>query len=393
MFALPSIWMAEPAETEHLALVYAEDSRVKALAATHANFGAFLNQFATEFGDKLSPSLLIWDDAGPQAYRNTEALAAFRDALAFAVIPYAWAHSLRFGHANKLGYSNWFSIYPWMTGADDQYVVMRNSGMFGLHETKLLCAQSHPGLYQEVVRPNDIDKTLHRELIARWKRRFTAEPPDWNDIKLFRSLTMASAAASLPSHGDFTPYDAGRMIALWVSAFEILAHPGTGKVGYLQVYELLEKAKWNLSACKEEKYEVRVPVDRRKSRILSCWIYCKLNAARNNYLHGNAVTDDDLTIKESKRRLLDYAPVLYRMALTGFLDLHLTEQAPPTADTKAYEAYEGRMFEFQKSQGNMEAALSTITMTMEEQRQQSGGRSDQMSLVTSGQKPSPSKRS
>src|SRR5215813_3186543 len=200
MFALPSLWQVEPVEIEHLALVYAEDSRVKALAAEHPNFAAYLNQFSTEFGDKVLPSLLIWDDAGPQAYRTTEALAAFRDVLAFSVIPYAWARALRFGQPNKLCYSNWFSIYPWMTGKDEQYVVMRNTAIFGLHATNLLRAQTHPGLYQEVVRASDVDETLCNELTLRWKRRFTTEPPQWNDIKLFRSLTMANAAASLPSH-------------------------------------------------------------------------------------------------------------------------------------------------------------------------------------------------
>jgi hypothetical protein len=44
MFALPSLWIEQPAETEHLALVYAEDSRVKALAAARTNFGLYLNQ-------------------------------------------------------------------------------------------------------------------------------------------------------------------------------------------------------------------------------------------------------------------------------------------------------------------------------------------------------------
>jgi hypothetical protein len=384
MFAAPSIWVVEPVEIEHLALAYAEDSRVKALAGEHANFRSYLDQFTTEFGDKVLPSLLIWDDAGSQTYRNTEALAAFRDALAVSVIPYAWARSLRFEQPSKLCYSNWFSIYPWMIDKNYEYVVMRNSALFGLHETKLLRAQTYPGLSQEIVRLNDVDKTLHKDLMSRWKRRFTTEPPEWDDVKLFRSLTMAMAAASLPSHGDFTPYDAGRLIALWVSAFEILAHPGAGKTGLVDVYKMLESAKWNLSDCKDEKYEVLAPKHARKKRILACWIYNKLYAARNDYLHGNPVIDDDLIVKESKRVLLNYAAVLYRMALTGVLDLHFKEPAPSESDTEAFDAYEGRHFQFRKYQTDMEAALATIMIAIEEQRKRSGRPAGLTSPATSG---------
>jgi len=318
MFALPNIHMVEPVEVPSLALVYAEDERVKVLAGNHVNFRAYLDQFSTEFGVKVLPSLLIWDDAGPQAYRNTEALAAFRDALALSVIPYAWAHSLRYERTDKLRYSNWFHIYPWMIDKNYEYVVMRSSAVLALHETKLLRAQTYPGLSQEPLDSRDIDQPIHKELVSRWQQRFQSGNQDWNNTKLFRSLNMAYAAASLPSNGDFTPYDSGKSIALWVSAFEILAHPGKGKSGYPHVYELLEKAKWALSACKEAKYEAQAPVDDRRPRILACWVYGQINAARNNYLHGNPLTQDTLAVKESKRFLLDYAPILYRMAITGF---------------------------------------------------------------------------
>jgi hypothetical protein len=66
MFAFPNIYIKEPLETPSLALVYAEDQRVKSLAAKQTNFAAYLAQFSTEFGVKISPSPLIWNDGGPQ---------------------------------------------------------------------------------------------------------------------------------------------------------------------------------------------------------------------------------------------------------------------------------------------------------------------------------------
>jgi hypothetical protein len=338
MFALQNIHVVQPVEVPSLALVYAEDARVQELVNKHKNFKAYLNQFSTEFGDKVFPSILIWDDEGPQAYRSTEALAAFRDSLAISVISHEWAQYLRFGRAEKLRYSNWFSIYPWMIDKNYEHVIMRSSAVLGLHDTKLLRAQTSPGLLQLSIRDSDIDQTLHKELLDRWKLRFGTREPKWDDVKLFRSLNMANTAAQLPSQGDFTPYDSGRSIALWTSAFEILAHPDEGQSGHLQVYELLEKAKWHLTTCSEARHPAMAPPEARRPRILACAIYSRMHTARNDYLHGNRVSDVQLNIEPYGRFLPDYAAVLYRMALTGFLGLQLEEKAPDPNDAKASAA-------------------------------------------------------
>jgi hypothetical protein len=162
MFALPNIHVKEPVETASLALVNAEHERAKSLAAAHPNFATYLKQFSTEFGVTISPSLLMWDDAGPQAYRNTEALAGFRDALALSVVPYSWARGPRYGRKQSLLYSNWFNICPWMIDKNYEYVVMRSSAVLALHETRQLHAQTYPGLSQEPLGARDIDQTLHQ---------------------------------------------------------------------------------------------------------------------------------------------------------------------------------------------------------------------------------------
>ena len=52
---------------------------------------------------------------------------------------------------------------------------------------------------------------------------------------------------------------------------------------------------------------------------LACWIYGEMNHARNDYLHGNELSEDRLTIKSSGRNLFQFAPSLYRLLLTGYL--------------------------------------------------------------------------
>jgi hypothetical protein len=61
---------------------------------------------------------------------------------------------------------------------------------------------------------------------------------------LFRSLNMANQALQAPGGTDTTYYDVGRSIALWISAFEILAHPPNANANLQVVYELLENIKW-----------------------------------------------------------------------------------------------------------------------------------------------------
>ena len=133
MFALPNIHIIEPVEVPSLALVYSQDDRVQASAAQHKNFTIYLKHFSAEFGDLILPSLIIWDDQGPEQYRNTETLAAFHDALALSVVPYAWSHALKYGRAPALAYSNYFSIYPWMTDKNYEHIIMRSTGALNIH--------------------------------------------------------------------------------------------------------------------------------------------------------------------------------------------------------------------------------------------------------------------
>src|SRR5262245_823768 len=114
------------------------------------------------------------------------------------------------------------------------------------------------------------------------------------------------------------------------------------------------------------------PTHARRARILACAIYSRIHTARNDYLHGNRVSDVQLVIEPSKRFLLDYAPVLYRMALTGFLDLRFKKTAPNPKDKKAYEDYQDRIFKFEKYQRDMESALATFNLTIEQHRRRTG---------------------
>ena len=107
---------------------------------------------------------------------------------------------------------------------------------------------------------------------------------------------------------------------------------------------------------------------------LACAIYSRVNEARNDYLHGNKVSDVQLVIMPSQRFLPDYAPALYRMALAALLDLRFKEIEPDHSNIEAYLDWEGRKFAYEKYQSDMELALGTFNQTVQQQHERLTGR-------------------
>jgi hypothetical protein len=151
---------------------------------------------------------------------------------------------------------------------------------------------------------------------------------------------MAMNAASLPAGIDTTLYDLGRMAALWVSAFEILAHPPKkGKSGLHTVYPLFERVAYlnpRLSRKKSSAYMNRAkPWPRRP---LACWLYGKLYKARCDFLHGNPVSAKTLNPSALNTSIFWFAPSLYRLALTGFINLKVKASDESYINYRQYQS-------------------------------------------------------
>ena len=252
MFALPNVDVEEPIETNGMALVSLRDERIHKLADENKKFAEYIGKFKSEFGNRILPSIIIWRDDSSQFYRSIEAINGFRDAICLSVVPYGWAQTLHFDRPFDILYGSWFSVYPWMTDKNYEYVVMHSVAQMGLHLVEEIKPQSTPGVTPRPLKPNMIDRTLLDALLKRWPTRYQTQDASWEDTALFRSLNMANVASLLPSNAQVTNYDIGRSVALWVSAFEILVHPGEGQYsGYQQVYDMLDTVNWSLSDCKE----------------------------------------------------------------------------------------------------------------------------------------------
>jgi hypothetical protein len=365
MFAMPNVLPQNPIEIDGIAFVADFDDRIKALRNKYPNYDDYFNRFTNEFGKKLSTGTIMVRDDAPVLYKRVDALSAFRDAISTASISKTWAHILRYhGQMDGPRNSNTFSFYPWLLDSNYDKVATQSIAVTGINTITSFQGHSSPAISFCRLMPNTIDDALLSELLKRFARRYSTNAPHWKDRALFRSLNMANAAANLPGHADITLYDLGRIVALWVSAFEILAHPPYGRQnGYKQVYALLNKINWCHSRCKEKRFS---PYPHKKGTPranLPCWIYGQLNEFRNDFLHGNGVRDDHLITKRSQRAIQSYAVVLYRMALASFLDLKFREKLK---DAPSKMVWEQRKFDFEFHQGDAEAAISSICYTSQE---------------------------
>jgi hypothetical protein len=357
MLVLPNLDVRCAVECEFAAIVSPVDSRVEQLRKDHPTLTQFLGKFSGQFGEQRWPSLLILRADAPDTCRTAEAVTAFRDLASLSTIPLARAQRLRFDRGEPFAYSTAFQFYPWTLDKRYEDLIMTNPASLSTHLLSKFNGQSFPEQSQTSLGDRDIDMPLAKALLERWVTRFPQASTAWNDRVLFRSLNMANEAARIPALVASTFYDTGRTLALWVSAFEILAHPGgTGQSNFTTVADMIERVKWLDPALGSATHDVVIG-KRTSQRPLATWVYKKIYDLRNDYLHGNDVEGPSLML--NKKPVIDFAACLYRLALTGFLGLTFGEPLPPSDDAEAMGRFISRRMDFNKPQKSLEAALLT----------------------------------
>lgn len=357
LLVLPNLDMRGTIECDFAALVSPVDDRVEKLRNDHPTLTEFLAKFSGQFQQQYWPALLILRSNAPDTCRTAEAVTAFRDLVSLSVVPGARAKRLRFDRGEPLVYSTAFQFYPWMIDKNYEDLIMTNPSSLSTHLLSEFQGQSFPEQAQVSLMARDIDMPLAKVLLDRWVTRFAQASQEWSNRALFRSLSMANEAAQIPALVASTFYDVGRTLALWVSAFEIVAHPGgTGKSNFSTVADMIEKVKWLNSALAAPTH----PVGNKGAitqRPLATWVYKKIYDLRNDYLHGNDVAGSSLML--NGKPIIDFAACLYRLGLTGFLDLEFNEPMPPSGDTEGMGKYISRRTQFRSPQKSFEAAILT----------------------------------
>ena len=198
---LPNIAVQCRVEGRYAAIVNYYDRRLSHLRGQHPKLKRFLNGFRDAFGRIHRPSVLMLHAEKYDTYRQSEAIAAFRDLLAISAVPYARASVLKYGKTSfEAVYANAFGFYPWMIDVHYDGLIASTPAMLASDETERFSGRVSPEIGYYPV--SEVDEPLLRALIDRWEARFENTSPPWRDRALFRSLNMAyHAGANTISHG------------------------------------------------------------------------------------------------------------------------------------------------------------------------------------------------
>ncbi|WP_434118764.1 hypothetical protein [Sinorhizobium meliloti] len=132
---------------------------------------------------------------------------------------------------------------------------------------------------------------------------------------------MATSALRLSSPTGSTEsfYDYGRILSLWVSAFEVLVHPGsTGKATRQRVLDLLKTISWQSKMMQEATHQADFGGGNVGNVRLANALYVKMHDLRNDFLHGNPVETEKFRL-DNGTWILSYPAAIFRMALSTML--------------------------------------------------------------------------
>lgn len=351
LFVLPNLVLKEPIECGFVALVPNQDSRLD--EARVGASGKLLSSFENPFQKALQPTALITYQSAEER-QPLDALLAFRNAVALAALIDEWTKAHRHPGNGGVLYSDWFDLHPFTPSNDNARIVISSPTTSGASFPDSFRGQCSAAIPYPFHLPLLLrDRTLLNPLLRQWHERFVQKKKERKTTVLFRSLAIAFEAAKFPSNP--TLYEIGTRVVLWVSAFEVLVHPGHGGQADLgKVLDLLSKAAWQEKRLKDRKFRIKLNKKTTRTATLCEKLYKQLYDARNDFAHGNPVNIHNIVPFKNKNlpHFHSIAPLIYRAALSAYLDL----KAPPVSpQTGLHATKEGVQYSF--SQSNYADAL------------------------------------
>ena len=244
------------------------EERSRRLArAEHPNFDTFLARFRTAHGTAVDPSVMLLDATAPDGRRSEEAMVALRNCLSVATVLRQTAIEMLHPRGHRVLFSDAFEFHPWTLDRDFNRMMSITPAIMAVHRVEEFAGQPAPGSPIHRLHGGDVDRSLLRELIAHWDHAYERlrRPP--LQRALFRSLNMANAALAMPAVRGVTYLDYGRQCALWISAFEILAHfdSGRNRADLPAVLQLLIKKPFSRRELNARRYTISLR--RRRQRV------------------------------------------------------------------------------------------------------------------------------
>ncbi len=323
-FLLHNLELKEAFDSEFMAIVPNNDARLRKIIADVPAVASLIRNFTDQFGRHRYPCALLIRKDAPGSIKSLDAIVSFRNIFALSCLLYAWPRTIKSLNVLYPLWSDFFDFYPISLTRDPNFLHVLSPAVNGANQPQKFRGQASPGLPNSAhlrFRPDDLAVP---PLLHVWTRKFRkAKPSGWETRVLFRSLEIAYQAGGVPTRNRSTIHDFGSHIGLWVSAFEVLAHPRKGHADFRTVAALLRDFEWHSPRLRRRSFLVVKSWKRDKMRVnLVQNLYGELYEARNDFLHGNAVTASRLHPFHNKRRplLTQVAPLVYKVALSCFLE-------------------------------------------------------------------------
>ncbi len=371
LYVLPNLNLKESFEGDFIAIVPFGDERLQKILSSSKVAKILISNFRTETGKHVKPCALIWSGNVPTSVKNINAVVDFRNSLAISCLIRGCERAINSKNVFEPTYSDHFDFSPVTPSKKGEGFVISTPSTIGRWpKVDEFYGHTYPHIpiFDEFKAMPD--KFLVEKILKQWSHKYVAPARNSETSKLlFRSLEIAYQALLSP-YRHSTLYEFGTYLSLWTSAFEILAQKGQKKkVGYKDVLKLLGQFKWGENKLDNRRYNVFKEKSKPKGN-LNQKLYRELNDARNDFFHGNPVTEKRLfPFRNKDRPLLQHlAPVLYWTALTVYLPRLTRRKKVDRVGVAVQESW--NKFRY------MEAILSAIGVKSEElyrKRNKSGG--------------------
>lgn len=226
-----------------------------------------------------------------------------------------------------------------------------------MHNVHDLFAQPHPAVLYPEHQRLELDQPLLDAMLRLFVDR---RAPKALRTKIFRAVHAGFAASRAPFTHLGGTLDHGLPLCLWVTAFEVLAHPGgPGDVRPEHVHELLRQVPWPAPALRR-KGRSEVPAKGTRKPLpggtVPVQLYSRLYRARCAFLHGEPdLRAARVHMVDGRRGPLPHqAAVLFRFALLQVLAQHGYHSFPalgrwspslPDAQKREYGAAVHRLYD------------------------------------------------
>jgi len=361
IFVLPNLNIEKPYNSEYISIVPFGDERLQKILSSSKVAKILTSNFRTETGEQVKPCALIWSENVPDSAKNINAVVDFRNSLAISCLIHGCERAINSNNVSEPTYSDHFDFSPVTLSKKGEGFVISTPSTIGIWpKVDEFYGHTYPHIPIFEQFKAVPDKFLVEKILKQWTHRYIAPARNSEASRLLlRSLEVAYQALLSP-YRHSTLYEFGTYLSLWTSAFEILAQKGQKKkVGYKDVLELLGQFKWSENKLDNRRYNVFKEKSKPKGNLVQK-LYRELNDARNDFFHGNPVTERRLFPFRNKDRppLQHLAPVLYWTALSVYL--------PRLTRRKKVDRFGIAIQESWNKFHYMEAILSAIGVKSEE---------------------------